>query len=331
MELDNRLLTSALSAWAGRRWPGARVEAVRLFTGAGRERLWAFEVRHAGVGGDVIEPLVLLLGSASDSQSMLAPHSEARLLTVVAGHDVPVPAVRHVLTDYDGLGEGCILQRLDGEIEPARILGDDIYADAREQLARQCGQVLASIHQIPATAVSFLEQRNSATVWQTLYHRYLACGQPNPVFEQAFRWLDDHRPAGPPAPVLVHGDFRNGNLVINRLGLRAVVGWRRAGLGDPMMDLGWLCVSTWRFGNRDLPVGGFGCREQLFEGYQEASGRAVCAATVAYWELFGLLRWGVACLRRTGAPATDCGPGQSMARHVSEAEQDMLDKMAAPG
>mgnify|MGYP003413486747 CR=1 FL=1 len=31
-----------------------------------------------------------------------------------------------------------------------------------------------------------------------------------------------------------------------------------------MEDLGWICVNSWRFGEIDKPVGGFGSREDLF-------------------------------------------------------------------
>jgi len=41
-----------------------------------------------------------------------------------------------------------------------------------------------------------------------------------------------------------------------------------------MEDLGWICVNSWRFGEIDKPVGGFGSREDLFAGYQ-AAGRKV--------------------------------------------------------
>ena len=43
-------------------------------------------------------------------------------------------------------------------------------------------------------------------------------------------------------------------------GMRAILDWELAHLGDPMEDLGWLCVPSWRFGMMDQPVGGFGQR-----------------------------------------------------------------------
>ena len=72
----------------------------------------------------------------------------------------------------------------------------------------------------------------------------------------------------------MHGDFRHGNLIIGSDGVRAVLDWELAHLGDPMEDLGWICVNSWRFGEIDKPVGGFGSREELFAGYEEG-GRKV--------------------------------------------------------
>ena len=74
----------------------------------------------------------------------------------------------------------------------------------------------------------------------------------------------------------MHGDFRHGNLIIGPDGVRAVLDWELAHTGDPMEDLGWICVNSWRFGEIDKPVGGFGTREELFAGY-EAAGRRVDA------------------------------------------------------
>jgi len=110
-----------------------------------------------------------------------------------------------------------------------------------------------------------------------------------------------------------------------------VLDWELAHLGDPMEDLGWICVNSWRFGEIDKPVGGFGTREQLFAGYQSA-GRHADPDRVMFWEVMGTLRWGVMCcgmmqrFRR--------GPEQSIeramiGRRASETEIDLL-RLLAP-
>jgi aminoglycoside phosphotransferase (APT) family kinase protein len=84
--------------------------------------------------------------------------------------------------------------------------------------------------------------------------------------------------------------------VIGADGVRAVLDWELAHLGDPMEDLGWICVNSWRFGEIDRPVGGFGTREEMFAGYQAAGGGAVEAERVKWWETFGSLKWGIMCM-----------------------------------
>ena len=123
---------------------------------------------------------------------------------------------------------------------------------------------------------------------------YRSFDWPRPVFELALRWLRDHDPGPSEEVTLVHGDFRHGNLIIGPDGVRAVLDWELAHIGDPMEDLGWICVNSWRFGEIDKPVGGFGSREELFAGY-EAAGRRVDPERVMFWEVMGTLRWGVMC------------------------------------
>ena len=114
------------------------------------------------------------------------------------------------------------------------------------------------------------------------------------MFELALRWLREHDPGPSSEVTLVHGDFRHGNLIIGPDGVRAVLDWELAHFGDPMEDLGWICVNSWRFGEIDKPVGGFGTREELFAGYEEA-GRKVDPDRVMFWEVMGTLRWGIMC------------------------------------
>lgn len=94
-----------------------------------------------------------------------------------------------------------------------------------------------------------------------------------------------------------------------------------------MEDLGWLCVNSWRFGNRDLPVGGFGSREALFSAYEAATGQSVDPERVRFWEVFGTLRWGVMCLYLAFGHLDGSERSVERAaigRRVSETEIDLL-------
>ena len=160
-----------------------------------------------------------------------------------------------------------------------------------------------------------------------LRDRWHAGGLARPVFELAFHWLDRHCPPDPVRPVLVHGDFRNGNLIVGPEGIRAVLDWEVTHLGDPLEDLAWICVNSWRFGEIDRPVGGFGSREALLAGYRGAGGDAVDAAGLHFFEVLGSLRWGIACagMVETFRSGADASVERAMiARRASETEIDLL-------
>jgi aminoglycoside phosphotransferase (APT) family kinase protein len=164
-----------------------------------------------------------------------------------------------------------------------------------------------------------------------LAREYRSFDWPRPVFELALRWLAAHDPGPPEEVTLVHGDFRHGNLIIGDDGLRAVLDWELAHLGDPMEDLGWVCVNSWRFGEIDKPVGGFGSREELYAGYAEG-GRRADPERAGFWEVMGTLRWGVMCCGMMQRFRK--GPEHSMeramiGRRASETEIDLL-RLLAP-
>jgi aminoglycoside phosphotransferase (APT) family kinase protein len=87
-----------------------------------------------------------------------------------------------------------------------------------------------------------------------------------------------------------------GNLITGENGIRCVLDWELAQTGDPMQDLGWLCIRTWRFGGH-APVGGIGAREELYTTYENASGYSVEPKHARFWEAFGNVKWAVDCLR----------------------------------
>jgi aminoglycoside phosphotransferase (APT) family kinase protein len=161
---------------------------------------------------------------------------------------------------------------------------------------------------------------------EELYRRYQAFSSPRPVFALAFRWLQDNLPPAQRSHCLVHGDFRNGNLIVAEPGLQAVLDWEIAHLGDPIEDLGWFCVNSWRFGQIDKPAGGFGSRAQLCDGYRDAGGM-VEPMHLHFWEVLGTLSWGVSCaaMVETFRSGIDDSVERAMiARRASETEIDLF-------
>jgi aminoglycoside phosphotransferase (APT) family kinase protein len=322
-------LEAGLNAVAGRLSPGARMDDLRRLTAGATQEVWRFEL----VEGERRTPLILRRapGGTRVSETAIGLEIEARLLEAAAARDVPVPPVRYVLTPEDGLGHGFIMGFVEGETLGGRIVRSEALAPAREFLARQCGEVLAKLHTIDPDAFPMLRRLTPAELVEQYSTAYQNSNWPRPVFELAFRWLREHCPPAPKTTALVHGDFRNGNLMIGPDGVRAVLDWEIAHVGDPMEDLGWICTNAWRFGRVDLPVGGFGQREDLWAGYEAAGGAPVQRDHAHWWEVYGSMRWGVMCSGmatsfRTADPSVERAV---IARRTSENEIDLLRLLAA--
>ena len=303
-------------------------EVTRVSAGATQE-IWRFVV----IRGDERTPLILRRapGGTRVSETAIGLEIEARLIEAAGAAGVPVPPVRHVLAPDDGLGHGFIMDFIEGETLGGRIARGEALAKTRAFLAFQCGEILARIHAIDPAAFPTLRRATPAELVAQYGDTYRATAWPRPVFELALRWLGDHCPPPPPRPCLVHGDFRNGNLMIGPEGVRAVLDWEIAHVADPMEDLGWICVNSWRFGVADKPVGGFGEREDLWAGYEAAGGAPVDRGRALFWEVFGSLRWGVMCAGMTAA-FRDTDPSVEravIARRTSETEVDLMRLLAA--
>ncbi len=223
---------------------------------------------------------------------------EARLWRIARSAGVPAPEVLAEFTQTEGIGEGILMPWLEGEALGHRIVKDAHLATLDPSLAFQCGQTLARIHRIDITLSGLRERLAHVTARELVdetWSRYRSYGTPQPMIDYTARWLRAHLPRDR-APRLVHGDFRNGNLLIGRQGIVAVLDWEIAYIGDPMRDLGWLCTRSWRFGRHDKPVGGFGEYEDLFAGYRDESGEEVDREALHFWEVFGSFWWAVGCL-----------------------------------
>ena len=310
-----------------RHLPGVRgIADLRRLSGGANQETWSFDVTNEGG----VLPLILRRrpgGVAGGGEILnLSLEEEARVVTLAGEAGVPVPGVRIVLEPSDGVGSGYVMDRLEGETIARRILRDAAFAAVRPRLARQCGEILARIHALPRERLADLPVAPADVQLELYRASYDGFDHPHPVFELAFRWIAERLPETPELG-LVHGDFRNGNLLIGEGGVRGVLDWEIAHLGDPMEDLGWICVNSWRFGEIDKPVGGFGTREDLFAGYTAASGRAVDPERVRFWEVLGSLKWGIMCMMMVGIFASGIDrtvERAAIGRRASEAEIDLL-------
>jgi len=298
----------------------------RLSGGASQET-WAFDaVANSGHIPLILRrspggaPRVIEEGSPAVSLA-----TEARAIDAARAIGAKAPEVKYVLKPEDGVGEGYVMERLSGETIARKILRDKEFDAVRPHLARQCGEILARIHQVDiAPLKSYLPVVDGPSQLRQFRDRYDTYDYPHPMFELAFKWLEP-RLAGAKRETLVHGDFRHGNIMISPNGVEAALDWELTHIGDPLEDIGWICTNSWRFGVQQKTVGGFGELEDLLAAYEAAGGGKLSVDDVKTWIVFGSLKWGVMCMRMYQGFRMDGSVERAaIGRRSSETEIDLV-------
>lgn len=313
MSLDPNLLGAALARMAG----GVSLplaELTRLSGGANMES-WSFDWGGAGY----------VLRRAPTAEMMegrpFGHDVEAAIVRMAHSHGVLAPEIVGELIAGDALGTGYIMRRVEAEANPAPIL-----ANPPPSLISDIARELAAIHAIPLDTLPLLPAVDTVEALAQLKARFADYGGDRPILALAIKWCEDHLPAAAP-PVLVHGDFRMGNLMVGDDGLAAVLDWELAHIGDAHEDLAWGCINAWRFGHIDQPA--FGCADLkcYWAAYEAAGGVAVDPARFRFWLIYRTLWWGLCCLQM--ADIWRGGMDKSLERLVigrrtSETEVDLL-------
>jgi aminoglycoside phosphotransferase (APT) family kinase protein len=308
----------------------------RLAGGSSRE-IWSFKASLPGEAG----PEELDLVMRRDPPGRTEENSRDLEFRVVrAAHEagVPVPRPHACCADPAVLGTPFyLMDRVPGEALPRRLLRDARYARAREKMIGQLAGILVRIHAIdpdrpelaglPASPPG--ESAARAEIARLAEGIRAMAAEPHPVLALAERWLLARVP--PRARrTLVHGDYRVGNVLFDEDGVRAILDWELAKLGDPVEDLGWLCTRAWRFGADERPAGGLGSREELLEAYAAAGGEKVDPAHLRFWEALGSYKVALVFIQQSWVYRTgrvDSLELAALGRRIAEAEEALIELM----
>ena len=276
------------------------VEVAPLSGGACQEM---FRVEIAGLAGVRGAPgegpwRLALRADAAQSLPGSVPRSvEFAVIAAAVRAGVPTPRARWFAQGLlrDGAG-AYFLDWVEGEAIGSRVVRHPRLAAARAHLPGQLARALAGVHAVtpetdPELPLGAPPDDAAQATLDGLRETLDQLPEPQPGLELAYAWLDRHRPAAGRV-TLVHGDFRTGNFVVGPDGLVGVLDWEFTRWGDPMDDLGWLCMRDWRFGALALPAGGLATRADFYQAYADAAGVSVDPAAAHWWEIAANLRWG---------------------------------------
>ncbi|KUH83040.1 MULTISPECIES: phosphotransferase family protein [unclassified Mycobacterium] len=300
------------------------IENLRALTGGASRTTWAFDA----VTSNAARALILRTGPPDDVHASMELEALVQQRAAAAG--APVPHILAADNSPAALGNPYLICEAIGGETIVRRIHRALDDTGRERLLHQCARALAAIHRADHEGAG-LSDSDQLAEWQD---RLDEMGDTTATFEWAFRWLAAHRPP-PSRQVLVHGDFRMGNLIVDDSGLAAVLDWELVHLGERYEDLAWFCIRAWRFGApEELGAGGLGSVETFLCAYESASGETLDRDAFRWWLTVATLRWGVIC--RFQAERHLSGQNESVelaaiGRRVSETEWDVLDLLEGGG
>jgi aminoglycoside phosphotransferase (APT) family kinase protein len=296
------------------------IENLRMLTGGASRTTWAFDADG--------RPLILRTGPPDDLHAGMELEAQVQQCAAAAG--APVPHIVAADNSPAALGNPYLIcDAIEGETIVPRI-HRSLDEGGRQRLLEQCARALAAIHRANPSGIR-LSEEDQLDQWR---RRLDEMADTTATFEWAFRWLASHRP--PPSPsVLVHGDFRMGNLIVDGNGLAAVLDWELVHLGAAYEDLAWFCIRAWRFGAPEqLGAGGLGSVDTFLSAYEHAAGGEVDRDAFRWWLTLATLRWGVICRFQAERHLSGKTPSVELAaigRRVAETEWDVLDLLEGRG
>ena len=238
---------------------------------------------------------------------------EYRVMTALAGSDVPVPRTFALCTDEAVNEMPFYVMAYTPGVVLLNELPDD-YATTPQQRRAMCETLidtLVKLHAVDYRAVGledfghpdgYLERQ--VRRWSQQWERSKTGALPE--IEALIPRLHNALPESPP-PTVVHGDYRLGNMALdpNDPGrVVAVFDWEMSTLGDPLADLGY-CLIYWidpgdDFSTASVGTGssfttldGFMRRSELIDEYARRSGRDVTAAD--FYQVLALYKLAIIC------------------------------------
>ena len=270
----------------------------RAAGGLSREN-WSLDASWTDANGHHAHRLMLMRDAAGTLLNTERSR-EFAVLKALEGSAVAAPRVHWM--DPKGhflVTPSVVMERVLGSCD-YMILNGSLPLQERLQLAHAFLELLVKIQEVDWRANGLGEPlgvpdgspgKIELASWESEYRRVQL--EPHPELDYVLNWLGERIPEAE-AIVLVHGDFKPGNALVDDKRITAKLDWETAHLGDPLEDLGWITNPVRR---REHQIPGHWEREQIVEAYRKLTGRKVREADLVWWNVFSC--WKLAVIQLT--------------------------------
>lgn len=295
--------------------------------GASREN-WPFDATWRLADGSTVRKQLLLRRDPPSAVVDTGRAAEFGLLKALESTPVDAPVV-HWLDDRGAemLRPSMVVDRYSGTAHRAVLRDKDplqLSEDGRVELARQLCDTLVELHQVDVEEAGLRavlptpEPTPAADELARWEHSLdIAELEPQRVLRWAVRWLRDHLPPAPARHVLVHGDYRPANVLIEHGSVQVVLDWELAHLGDPLDDLGWYCAPLYQL---EHFIPGVWEQRDFVQRYAERTGSDVDPDALRFWQTLSVFRLAVMALHgiRIFCDRSSDRPAAPLARVLTE-------------
>lgn len=252
--------------------------------------------------------------------------SEFRILRALEATDVPSPAVRWLDEQGRWFGRPSLIMHREPGVCDYYVLTGERPLPERRSLAEQFCALLARVHAVdwtPMTSCGVLEDPGAGAAeagvdhWEGILRRDQR--EAYPELELALQRLRLDPPRASER-VLVHGDFKPGNVLLEGDRIVALLDWELAHLGDPVEDLGWM---TQPLRQREHVIPGSWEQGDILRAYERSTGRMVDPADLRWWNLFATFR--TAVMQVSGLRSFLEGRSRQAYRPTSKVLRTLLD------
>ena len=269
------------------------VTGLHKLQGGNSSEIWAFDGRWAGEGGEVERPLILRAGMANEF-AFGGRGAEFEVLGALEGSGLPVPRVYWFDAEGHFLGRpAMVMDRCPGVSDRNLMTARNrlrLSLDERVALGGQMMDMLAGLHAVDITGIAEGHSGTLSAVDHLAQHdAAIARLEAEPMVELrlASWWLWRHLPPSPERPVIVHGDYRPANMLIENKRISAVLDWEFTHPGDPAEDLGWYLTPY--YAAEHLIPGAFSAEDAL-RRYEATGGMSVDRQAVRFWSVFAMYK-----------------------------------------